>query len=103
MHGLQLGERVWSGGVLTALAKVENEASLHVGAAHQVLCGLDRVDGLCADFALFGAQPLALVAENAGRTNRWPESWAVGTAQASRQSQGYVPHLLLLRVKPGGH
>lgn len=70
MHGLQLGGRVWSGRVLTALAKVEDEASLHMGAAHQVLSGLDRVDGLCANFALLGAQSLTLVAENAGRTSR---------------------------------
>lgn len=52
------------------MAKVEDKASLHVGAAHQVLSGLDRVDGLCANFALLGAQSLALVAENAGRTSR---------------------------------
>lgn len=61
---------MWSGGVLTALAKVEDEAPLHMGAAHQVLCGLDRVDGLCANLALLGAQSLTLVAENAGRTSR---------------------------------
>lgn len=62
-------EGAWPGRVLTALAKVEDEVPLHVGAAHQVLCGLDRVDGLCPNLALFGAQALTLMAENAGGTS----------------------------------
>lgn len=40
---------------LTALTKIEDEAPFHVGAAHQILGCLDRVDGLGAHFALFGA------------------------------------------------
>lgn len=40
---------------LTALTKIEDEAPFHVGAAHQILCCLDRVDGLGAHLALFGA------------------------------------------------
>lgn len=53
--------------VLTALAKVEDEAPLHVGAAHQILSHLHGVDGLGAHLALLGTQPLTLVAEYAGR------------------------------------
>lgn len=41
--------------VLTALAKIEDEAPLHVGAAHQILCHLYGVDSLGAHLALFGA------------------------------------------------
>ena len=65
------------GKVLTALAKIEDEAPLHVGAAHQILCHLDGVDSLGANFALFGAQPLTLVAEYAGRGKQrvWHEPW----------------------------
>lgn len=40
---------------LTALTKIEDEAPFHVGAARQILGCLDRVDGLGAHFALFGA------------------------------------------------
>lgn len=87
--------------VLTTLAKIEDEASLHVGAAHQILCHLDGVDGFGAHFTLFGAQPLTLVAEDAGRGNQrvWHECWT---------TPGVTPHppdthLLPLRVKPGGH
>lgn len=57
-------------GLLTAPAKVEDEAPLHVGAAHQILCRLDGVYGLGAYLAFFGAQSLALVAEYAGRASR---------------------------------
>lgn len=65
------------GKVLTALAKVEDETPLHVGAARQILCHLDRVDSLGAHLALFGAQPLTLVAEYAGRGKQrvWHEPW----------------------------
>lgn len=41
-----------------------------MGAARQVLCHLDGVDGLGAHLALFGAQPLTLVAEYASRGKR---------------------------------
>lgn len=37
-----------------------------MGAAHQILCHLDGVDGFGAHFTLFGAQPFTLVAEDAG-------------------------------------
>lgn len=67
-HGRE--ERCGLGKVLTALAKIDDEAPLHVGAAHQILCGLDGVDGLGAHLALFGAQPLTLAAEYAGR-GKW--------------------------------
>lgn len=53
--------------VLTSLAKVKNEAPLYVGAAYQILCCLDGVNGLGAHLALFGAQPLTFVAEYASR------------------------------------
>lgn len=56
--------------VLTALAKIEDETPLHMGAAHQILCHLDGVNSLGAHLALFGAQPLTLVAEDAGRASR---------------------------------
>lgn len=58
------------------MAKVEDEAPLHVGAAHQVLCGLDRVNGLGANLALFGTQSLTFAAENAGGTSREPKPWS---------------------------
>lgn len=91
MQGIQLGKRAWPGRVLTALAKVEDEAPLHVGAAHQVLCGLDRVDGLCPNLALFGAQALTLMAENAGRTSRPFKPWTDETARTFGPPQGYPP------------
>ena len=78
---------MWLWKALTALAEVEDEAPFHVGAAHQILCCLDRVDGLGAHFALFGAQPLAFVAEYAsrGKQRMWHESWtSVGLLAAPR-------------------
>ena len=68
---------MWLWKALTALAEVEDEAPFHVGAAHQILCCLDRVDGLGAHFALFGAQPLAFVAEYASRGKQ--RMWLVWT------------------------
>lgn len=103
MQGILLGGRAWPGRVLTALAKVEDKVPLHVGAAHQVLCGLNRVDGLCPNLALFGAQTLALTAEDAGGTSGPFKPWTDETARSFGPPQGYPPHLLPLRVKPGGH
>lgn len=93
--------------ILTALAKVEDETSLHVGAAHQILCCLDGVDGLGAHLALFGAQAFALVAEYAGRGKQrvWPESWTFVSPACppSGAPNRVYSHLLSFRVKPGGH
>lgn len=96
-------KRAWPGRVLTALAKVQDEAPLHVGAAHQVLCGLDRVDGLCPHLALFGTQALALMAENAGETSGPFKAWIDQTTRTFGSPRGYPLYLLPLRVKPGGH
>lgn len=92
--------------VLTALAEVDDEAPLHVGAARQVLCRLRGVDGLGTHLALFGAQPLTLVAEHAsrGKWRMWNEPWtSVDLLTDPRMPPSPDTHLLPLRVKPGGH
>ena len=104
-HGRE--ERCGLGTVLTALAKIDDEAPLHVGAAHQILCGLDGVDGLGAHLALFGAQPLTLAAEYAGR-GKWRVRNEPRTSVDLLTDPRVPPptpytHLLPLRVKPGGH
>lgn len=58
-----------------------------MGAAHQILCGLDGVDGLGAHLALFGAQPLTLAAEYAATIAREARR-ALGQAAALVDAEG---------------